>query len=426
MSKKLCVIQSPVGTFSGYGERSRDLIRAFIKEYDSDFEVELIPTVWGSTPWDALSEDRDRDLIYRLTSRFQPFHHYPVQPDLFIQITVPNEFISPGKVNIGVTAAIETDTCHPDFIRGCNRMDLVLVSSQHSKEVLEKGALDLNTKEYVKLTTPVKVLFEGVKVEIFDKKYSADLIKRGLLQEQFKKLGNFNFLFVGHWLKGVLGQDRKDVGMLVKCFYEAFKNRKNPPGLILKTSAGNNSLLDLNAVVGRIQEVKSTVEARTLPPVHIIHGELTPEEMNVLYNHPKVKVHVSIAKGEGFGRPLLEASLSGKPMGVSDYSGPKDFLNPEYITFLPGELTEIHPSATDDKFLIPGSKWFTADYGTVIGWMKDVEKNYKKYLELSRKQPKYTKDRFTWDKMGSLLKEYLDPLIEKIPTHQEIILPSYP
>ena len=37
-------------------------------------------------------------------------------------------------------------------------------------------------------------------------------------------------------------------------------------------------------------------------------------EMNEMYNHPKVKAHLTFTHGEGFGRPLLEASFSGKPI----------------------------------------------------------------------------------------------------------------
>ena len=41
---------------------------------------------------------------------------------------------------------------------------------------------------------------------------------------------------MGHWLQGNLGEDRKDLGMLVKVFLETFKNQKEKPALILKTS----------------------------------------------------------------------------------------------------------------------------------------------------------------------------------------------
>ena len=51
-------------------------------------------------------------------------------------------------------------------------------------------------------------------------------------------------------------------------------------------------------------------------------------EMNSIYNHSKVKAMVSLTKGEGFGRPLLEFSLSQKPLIVSGWSGHMDFLPP--------------------------------------------------------------------------------------------------
>lgn len=425
MSKKLCVIQSAIATRSGYGDRSRDLIRAFIDKYKDEFEIELVPTPWGDTPWDALVAEKDMDLISRITKRLQPFKQWPIQPDLFIQITVPNEFVTPGKINIGVTAAIETDTCHPDFIRGCNRMNLTLVSSNHSKEVLSKTVIDQKTKEMVVLNKPVEVLFEGIRLDVFNKNNAEkDLADSPRLIEQMKNVGAFNFLFVGHWLKGDAGQDRKDIAMLIRTFTETFKDKKNPPGLILKTSAGGFSILDRNALITKIQQIRGATQARTRPPIHIVHGELTDQEMNALYSHPKVKAHISIFKGEGFGRPLLEATTSGKPVAASDFSGPQDFLHPEYSIKIPGALTVIHPSAADAKFLVEGGKWFTADYGWVMGIMKDLEKNYKKYLEKSRKQVKYTKDNFSIEKMADLLKTFLDPFINKIPTQVPLVLPK--
>ena len=33
-------------------------------------------------------------------------------------------------------------------------------------------------------------------------------------------------LFVGHWMQGDFGEDRKNVGLTIKSFYETFKNKK--------------------------------------------------------------------------------------------------------------------------------------------------------------------------------------------------------
>ena len=126
---------------------------------------------------------------------------------------------------------------------------------------------------------------------------------------------DFAYLFVGHWLKGSLGQDRKDVGMMIKCFMEAFKDEEDKPALILKTSSATFSVKERENMRRKIEDITKGYE--NPPSVYLLFGELTNQEMNELYNHPKVKSMVSITKGEGFGRPLLEFSMTGKPMPLS-------------------------------------------------------------------------------------------------------------
>jgi hypothetical protein len=38
---------------------------------------------------------------------------------------------------------------------------------------------------------------------------------------------NFAYLFVGHWMQGHLGEDRKNVGLLVKAFLKLLKIKQN-------------------------------------------------------------------------------------------------------------------------------------------------------------------------------------------------------
>jgi hypothetical protein len=49
-----------------------------------------------------------------------------------MQITVPNEFQQVGKYNIGCTAGIETTIAPAEWVEGCNRMNLILGSSEHT------------------------------------------------------------------------------------------------------------------------------------------------------------------------------------------------------------------------------------------------------------------------------------------------------
>jgi hypothetical protein len=72
---------------------------------------------------------------------------------------------------------------------------------------------------------------------------------------------------------------------------------------------------------------------------------------------------VSLTKGEGFGRPLLEFSLVNKPIIASNWSGHLDFLNAEFCALVEGDIKPIHPTAQIKDMLIENSQWFSPDPG---------------------------------------------------------------
>jgi len=154
-----------------------------------------------------------------------------------------------------------------------------------------------------------------------------------------------------------------------------------------------------------------------------LHGELEDAEINYLYNHPKIKAMVNITKGEGFGRPLLEFSLFKKPMIVSGWSGQVDFLNPEFVTLIPGKLNQIHPSAAVEGILVKESSWFDADLSFFSQKMMEVWSNYKKFEDNAKRQARYAKENFSFEKMTEKLKEYYDKFVKEQP---KLVLPSLP
>jgi glycosyltransferase involved in cell wall biosynthesis len=424
--KPLVFVSCPIDTFSGYGARSRDIVLPIIKS--GKYDVKILPQRWGSTPWGFLEESNPdhklmKDCIWGQSS-------LPKQPDVWIQITVPNEFQPIGKYNIGITAGIETTLCAAPWIDGINRMDITLVSSEHAKKVFQNSAFEekntkTNQSRKVKVEKPIEVLFEGVNTNIYKKLDKVEGELAETLNDLVKE--EFNFLFVGHWIQGELGQDRKNVGMLVKTFLETFKNKKQRPGLILKTQSATPSIMDREEVLDKIRAIEESMEG-DLPSIYLLHGELTDEEVNELYNHPKVKAHVSFTKGEGYGRPLLEASISAKPVIAPNWSGHIDFLDPEMSTLLPGQITQLHPSSVVKDMLIPESGWFTVDYDKAADVIEDVYKNYKKYTEGAKKQAYRSRTEFNLEKMSEKVLEYLDkapkPVELKLPQLKKIELPK--
>jgi hypothetical protein len=273
----------------------------------------------------------------------------------------------------------------------------------------------------LKCTKPVEVLFEGVDLDV----YNDQAKEEERITEVFKNIKEkFCYLFVGHWLNGNFKQDRKNVGGLIDTFLHTFKDNPKPPALILKTNGASTSVVDRVRIKKMIQEIKDNIKSDKLPNIYLIHSTLTDWEMNSLYNHPKVKCHISFTRGEGFGRPLLEACVSGKPVIVSGWSGHMDFINPSYHCVVGGKLEDVHKSAAN-QFLLKESKWFTIDYQEASGFMLDVKKNYKKYLKQSNKYKVTIKNKFSFDKMIDRLGTLLDiDNINKQPVSVGLKLPK--
>jgi hypothetical protein len=225
------------------------------------------------------------------------------------------------------------------------------------------------------------------------------------------------------WLQGDIGEDRKNIGMMIKVFLETFKNRMNPPALLLKVSQGTSSYMGRDAVLDRIEKIKATVNSNVLPSIYLLNGDLTDEEMNELYNHPKVKAMVSFTKGEGFGRPLLEFSTVAKPILTTNWSGHTDFLHEDYTSLIGGKLTPIHPSAAN-KWLLKEASWFTIDYPQAGGHLRDMFDNYKEYKVRSKKQATISTKEFSYSAMKDYLGERLDELVPKLAKAIELKLPT--
>jgi hypothetical protein len=416
MSKPVFVISCPIETYSGYGARSRDIVKAII-ELDK-YDVKVLPQRWGSTPFGFIEANPEWEF---LNKHILQTPQLPAQPEIWMQITVPNEFQPVGKFNIGCTAGIETTIAPAEWVEGCSRMNLILGSSEHTIKVLKESKFEKRDQQTNQVVGAVEwkgdgeVVFEGADVNTYKP------VKSTFDLSNIKE--DFAYLFVGHWMQGQLGEDRKNVGLLVKAFYETFKNKSKKPALILKTSQVGSSYMDRDELIKKIKAIRGTVKSNNLPNIYLLHGEFTNEEMNQIYNHSKVKAMVNLTKGEGFGRPLLEFSLVNKPIITTNWSGHTDYLNPEFVTLLPGELTNVHPSAANNM-LLAEAQWFSVDTGHVGHYLKDVFENYKGYAEKAKRQGFQSRTKFSFEAMKSKLDELFTSKIPEFPKQVQLQLPK--
>ena len=434
--KKLVLICGPITSRSGYGNHARDIYKALYKLDKYDIKIMDVP--WGMCPRNALQAKDESGILSNMEKAIlKPGPNGQLnlerQPDFYFDVRIPNEFQKLGKINIGVTAGVETDIVSNAFIEGCNRMDCTIAVSEHSRNGLVFSKYDKvqqmpdgsqQSVGELKCEKPIEVLFEGLEKEKF---YS---MKQSELSDTFKNTldtikESFCYLMVGQWCKGNFGEDRKDIPRAIKIFLETFANRPSPPALIIKTSGATQSILDREECINKIKHIKKSFPSDIdLPNIYLLHGNLTDEEMNELYNHSKVKCFYLMTHGEGFGRPLLEASFTGLPIITSNWSGPVDFLNPEKCYLIGGEVQNVPKSVVWKDIIVENSKWFVADEQQTARALNDVYTNYNKIKQNALFMMKENRDKFNFEKMTEKLDEILEKYGQGVPQQVKLNLPK--
>ena len=429
--KKSMVICAPVTSRSGYGDHARDLVTSLIEHNKYDIKIQDVP--WGDCPRNTLKINNDDDKKI-LDCIIKPGDSISIQPDVYVDIRIPNEFQRLGKFNIGITAGIETNAVSQVWLDGCNRMDLIIVPSQHSKDgfvnaLYEKLQQTPDGKRQkvgeLKLDKPIEVLFEGSKEDIYKPLKEEEINDEFLEFINNKVEEDFCFLHVGMWGKGGMGEDRKDISNTIKIFYESFANKKIRPALIIKTSGATSSIMDREQCLSKIKEIKKRFPSDwKLPNVYLLHGDLTDVEMNYLYNHPKIKSFVSFTHGEGYGRPLQEASMVGLPVMASGWSGHIDFLDADLSLLLPGKLEKVPETAVWENIIIAESSWFKVESNSAYKGFNILFGEYDYYKEKAKKLMKINRDKFTLNKMTIKFDEIMEKYLKDQPQKVSLKLPK--
>ena len=146
--------------------------------------------------------------------------------------------------------------------------------------------------------------------------------------------------------------------------------------------------------------------------------------MNKLYNHPKVKSFISLTHGEGFGRPLLEATMTGLPVIASGWSGQMDFLSQENSILLGGELVKVPKSQHWKDIIVSESQWYNVNETQAYKSLNYCFENYDEVKEKALKLMKVNRNKFTLNKMVEKLDDIMDRYLKKQPSQVQLKLPK--
>ena len=427
--KRNVLMIAPFNTRSGYGDHARSLFYSIMDREDLD--IKCLDVKWGNTPRNHLRPEvpRHKKLLETFTTQDQ----IQSQPDVLIDIRIPNEFASGAKVNIGITAGVETDVVSPAFLEGMNRMNFNIVPSRFTADTFNRCIFDkmedLPNGEKkkvgeIKNEKPIAVLFEGVDTNVYYPRAKHQL-EKGLVKELDELITeDFAYLHVGQWGNQAFGEDRKNIGVLIRSFLKAFSNIPNPPALVLKTNGANFSVLDRHDIKKKIQQVKDMFSGVNLPNIYLIHGDFTIEEMSTLYNHPKIGAFITCTHGEGFGRPMAEATCCDLPVIASKWSGHMDFLTDSESMLIDGFLKEVPKSALWNDIIVEPSKWFDVNEADVVRKIRTFHKKRKLIQKKAVRLGKRNRREFSLKAMADKFNGIINDVLKEVPQAVSLNLPK--
>ena len=267
-------------------------------------------------------------------------------------------------------------------------------------------------------------MFEGVDTDVYFPKEKHQL-EKGLYEELDELIKEeFAYLHVGQWGQQGFGEDRKNIGVMIKSFLKAFANITNPPALVLKTNGANFSILDKANIKKRIQEVKDMFKGVELPSIYLIHGDFTIEEMSTLYNHPKIGAFITCTHGEGFGRPMLEASCCDLPVIASKWSGHLDFITDSESMLIDGFIKPVPKSALWPPIIIEPSKWFDVNEADVVRKIRTFHKKRKLIQKKANRLGKKNRREFSLEAMAKEFNKIIDQVLNSVPQPISLKLPK--
>ena len=143
-----------------------------------------------------------------------------------------------------------------------------------------------------------------------------------------------------------------------------------------------------------------------------------------MYNNPKIKCFISCTHGEGFGRPLLEASCCGLPVIASKWSGHLDFLNEKESLLIEGHLKEVPKGQIWKPIIVEPSKWFNVNETDVIRKIRMFHKKYSIFNKKGKRLGKANLRDHSLEKMARKFNTILDNVLKQIPSAVSLKLPK--
>ena len=388
------VLRGPLLSISGYGEHSRQVFQ-WAESKGWNIHSQVLP--WGVNPY-YINTDCLGGLVGRIMASSQP-HPAHLRPDLSLQIQLPNEWDPRiAKVNIGITAGVETTICNPEWIQHCRAMDHIVVPSEFTKKIFVSCGLDESH------------------ISAIPEAFTCNLDEAEGQEEILEKLDalptKFNFLVFGQITGQDPESDRKNTFYNIKWLAEQFQDDPDV-GIIVKTNTGRLSQIDRMQSRDILKELISQVKKGPYPRFYLAHGLMDGAEITSLYKHESTKALVAPTRGEGWGLPILDAAVCGLPVIATNWSGHLDFLSKVKFLSVDYDLVPIPPHKIDNQIFMEGAKWASAKENHLKSRLSKFRKGPQKPNEWAQAAAPKLREQYSLKNIFSIYDNRLGKVIDR-------------
>lgn len=350
---------------SGYAEASRNYLGALSLIPGIELQARAVSFENFKTEHTQYNQLLKKYMSNRIKPEIQIIH---LTPENFAKLKIS------GIKNIGLTVW-ETSRLPNEWVKMCNQMDEIWVPCDWNVDVFKSSGV----------IVPVKKIPHTIDFAALQPIQSYDL---GIPSTGYK------FYSIFQW------SARKNPEGLIRSYYAEFNNTDNVC-LVLKTYLQNNSESDKQQIKTLIKNIKNDLFLTDTPPIVLIHGSLSRDQ--ILDLHRQCDCFVLPHRAEGWGVPHFEAMAQGKPVIATGYGGNLEFMSPGNSVITGFSMTPVcgmgRPTYNGKM------EWAEPNLGEFRTAMKSVyqENNSSKYSEKAISRTK----QFSWENVSKLIQELL-------------------
>ena len=363
---------------SGHADELRGFLRA---QERAGHEPALIDLPWTQIKTELSRSDDD---MLRMQHSRGPRR----KPDVAVHTYLPHAGnpIIEGAVNVQ-RAMFETDRLPQKWLPVLLERDEVWVPCRQNYEAFADSGIPARKMRIVGGTLDFELFSPGVEPYPLD----VDPDRRVFLT-------NFDF------------SARKGWETLLRSWGQAF-DAEDPVCLVLKTGSFYANTNEVEERITAFLRREFTRRQSRLAPIQLMTDLLSAVDMPRLY--AAADAYVLASRGEGWGRPYMEAQAMGLPTIASHYGGQLQFMDEDTSWLVGGRLVEVPEDADLFNDLYRGHRWFEPDADDLADKLRDIAGDWDEARRRGAPARQRLIDRFGYEATARTIREGACSVMER-------------